>query len=83
MYKIYYLISENKDKTYIGLTNNLRQRIKEHRHGKVKTTKNFGNFLAYLIDKAENLERARYKEKYWKSGSGRKKLKKIFENQIF
>ncbi|MBU1164973.1 GIY-YIG nuclease family protein [Patescibacteria group bacterium] len=44
MYIIYWLINENFNKTYIGFTNNLKNRLKEHKNKRVKFTRNFGNF---------------------------------------
>ena len=78
MYYVYWLINETKNKTYVGFTDNLERRIKEHRRKKIKSTKNFVNFQAYKIDKADTISEARKKEIYWKSKSGRKKLKKLF-----
>ncbi len=78
-YYIYFLINEMQNKTYVGFTDNLKNRIKQHRNKEVYSTKNFGNFKAYLIDKAKTPQGGRKKEKYWKSSAGRKKLKKIFD----
>jgi len=78
MYKIYWLINEQKNKTYIGYTRDLRRRIKEHRNKKVKSTRKFGEFKAYLIEEVCFLKEARKEERYWKSSIGRKKLKKYF-----
>ena len=78
MYIIYLLINEARDKTYIGFTDDLARRIKEHKNQKVKTTKNFKNFSITKIEEIDNIRNARQREKYWKSGAGRKKLKNIF-----
>ena len=80
MFYIYFLISENRNKTYLGFSNNMNSRLKMHRHRKVKSTKNFGNFTHYIIDTANNIVEARKKEKYYKSCAGRKKLKMYFDN---
>ena len=81
MYIIYWLINEDKKSTYLGFTNNIKQRLEYHKKGKVKSTKNFGNFKAYKLEDCESLDQARIKEKYWKSSIGRKKLK-ILYNKI-
>ncbi len=82
MYKIYWLINEQKNKTYIGYTRNLKERIKKHRNRQVKSTENFNNFSFFLIEKIKTLKEARKREKYWKSSAGRKKLKRYFENKL-
>ena len=78
MYKVYWLIKEDYSATYLGFSNDLKRRVKEHRDGKVKTTKSFGIFRIFLLEQVETLERAREREKYWKSSIGRKKLKNYF-----
>ena len=81
MYNIYLLINETFDKTYVGLTNRLEKRIKEHRLQKVRSTKNFGKFKYLLLDTADTLELARYK-KILGILCGKKKNKKYtFKNQ--
>lgn len=78
MYTVYWLISENMRKTYVGFTSNLEERLKRHKNREVETTKDFGNFIYCVLEKVDNVFEARKKEKYWKSCAGRKKLKKIF-----
>jgi putative endonuclease len=78
MYIVYWLISEHKDKTYVGFTENIKQRIKKHKEGGVRSTKAFGKFRCIILDRASDICEARRKEKYWKSSAGRKKLKLIF-----
>ncbi len=80
MYYIYFLVNENNSRTYIGFTVDIERRIEERRKGKVKSTKNFGRFKIYIIDKMNSVEKAREKEKFYKSRLGRKKLKNILEN---
>ena len=83
-YIIYWLISETQSKTYIGFTDNIKIRIKQHCAGQVHTTKKFGKFKCYILERiiCVNEEEARKREKYWKSYSGRKKLKIYFNKLI-
>ncbi|MFA4871638.1 MAG: GIY-YIG nuclease family protein [Patescibacteria group bacterium] len=74
-YFIYWLISEDSKNTYIGFSENICRRVREHRAGQVNTTKHFGKFKCYILERANNLETALIREKYWKSCAGRKKLK--------
>ncbi len=78
MYIVYWLISQKKDKTYVGFTANIRNRLKKHRNKGVESTKDFGKFRCIILGRAISLAEARTKEKYWKSCAGRKKLKRIF-----
>ena len=80
MFKIYWLISQNRIKTYVGLSSRLEERLREHKNKKVFSTKNFGEFQVHVLEEVEdNISLARKREKYWKSNAGRKKLKEIFK----
>ena len=79
MFVIYWIISENKEKSYIGFSGNIDARMKMHREHKVSSTKNFGNFNYTILEKVPSLEYARIQEKYWKSATGRRKLKRMFQ----
>ena len=39
-YYVYVLLSHKDSKLYIGYTNNLKKRLREHARGEVKSTKN-------------------------------------------
>ena len=79
MYKTYWLISQDKTKTYVGFSERLEDRIREHKDKKVFTTKNFGAFRVFVLEEvAEDIPLAREREKYWKSSAGRKKLKQFY-----
>ncbi len=80
MYCIYLLLNENKDKTYIGSTNDINRRICEHKSKKTVSTRNFGDFKHFILEKVDSLMDARKREKYWKSCAGRKKLKIFLSN---
>ena len=79
MYIIYLLISEDYRSTYIGFSNNIKERVIKHQSGQVRTTRNFGKFRCFKLEGVDDIIRARQREKYWKSGAGRKKLKIIFD----
>ena len=79
---IYWLISENYKKTYVGYTSDIKKRMSKHLDKGVKSTKYFGKFKCYKLDQASNTLEARKKEKYWKSSAGRKKLKTYFNKIV-
>ena len=66
----------NNDKTYVGCTSDLKERMQRHKNGYVPATKNLRplKLLTYIAftDKYKAYEF----EKYLKSGSGRAFLKK-------
>jgi len=76
MWFVYFLKSQTKSFTYIGSTNNLERRLKEHNAGLVQSTKHYRPFdySAYIAVQTE--EKARDIEKYFKTGSGKSILKR-------
>ena len=81
-YFIYLLTSQDKQKTYVGFTDDLESRMKKHKNKGVRTTKYFGSFDWMVLEKVlPNESLAREAEKYWKSAAGRKKIKEILKNK--
>lgn len=74
MYYTYVLKSKRDDKLYIGFTIDLKKRFKEHAEGCVKSTKSRAPMdLVYYeacLDKVKAIKR----EKYFKTGFGRRFL---------
>ncbi|MDD5223219.1 MAG: GIY-YIG nuclease family protein [bacterium] len=71
-----YILKDRNGAIYIGSTNDLKRRLKEHQAGNCYSTKRLNemNLEAYI---AVNSERtARNLEKYLKTGSGKAILKK-------
>ncbi len=78
MYTVYILKSLKDLKTYAGYAENAENRLREHNLGKVKATKNRRPFVILYLENFQELAEAKRREKYWKSGAGRRKLKKYF-----
>jgi putative endonuclease len=71
-----YLIQSKKNgQWYIGSTVDLRKRFKEHNSNKVFSTKERGPFELIYYEAYINEQDARIREKYLKSGFGRRYLK--------
>jgi putative endonuclease len=81
MYYAYILENQNDKSLYIGYTNDLKRRLKEHFDGYAcRTTSSKGNwkliyYEAYLIK-----EDALGREKFLKGGSGRQYIKRQLKN---
>jgi len=75
MWYVYLLLSKKTGQWYIGSTRNLRKRILRHNSGKNKSTKYGAPWKVIYCEISINKEDARVREKYLKSGMGRRYLK--------
>jgi len=71
-YYTYILRSEKDGNLYIGWTNDLKKRIKNHREGLVIATKYRRPLSLEYFEACKSKEKAIAREKYFKSGFGRR-----------
>jgi putative endonuclease len=71
----YVLQSETFNKTYVGQTDNIERRIKEHNAGKTKSTKHYVPWKVLFYESFNSRIDARKREKYLKSGIGRELIR--------
>ncbi len=81
MWYVYVLKSLEKDFTYIGSTNDLKRRFREHNEGECQSTKHYLPFQLLMYVALPEEKQARELEKYFKTGSGSDILKKRFLNR--
>ncbi len=79
MYYVYVIMSEKDGKRYTGITNDLERRLREHNAGHLGTisTRRRGPFKLVHHETAVDGLAARKREKFLKSGEGRRFLEKI------
>ena len=79
-----YLLENQKDKSwYIGYTSNLKKRIADHISGNgAQTTKHKLEWKLIYYEAYLNIKDVKGREKFLKSGSGRKYLKKQLNNYL-
>ena len=76
---VYAIKSEKDGRIYVGMSCNPEKRLSEHNNGKVFSTKGFRPWiLIFFENTGTNRIYTRIKEKYWKSGCGKEKLKKEY-----
>ena len=75
MYYVYAIKSVERNYIYVGLTNNLERRLKQHDAGHEQTTRVYAPFTLIYKEVCGNRVIAREREKYLKSGSGKEFLK--------
>jgi predicted GIY-YIG superfamily endonuclease len=72
-----YILQSKKDKTYyIGITDDLKERIKRHNSGRVLYTSGRKPYKLVFYCAFSNREKAHKFEKYLKTGSGNAFFKK-------
>jgi putative endonuclease len=79
---LYILLSYKDNKTYTGSTNDLPGRIEKHNCGLVKSTKYRRPLKLVYKEIFPSLREARVREQYFKSCSGRKKLKELLKDKF-
>lgn len=79
---VYILFSLKDNKLYIGFTSDLKKRFIEHKQGEVVATKNRRPLLLIYYEYFTDMEDAKSRERFLKSGFGRNQLKKELQNTL-
>jgi len=80
MFVVYILQSLIDHKTYVGYTENFERRLKQHNSGLSKSTKYRAPFKLLFKEEFIDKREAKKCELWWKSGVGRRRLKKLFNS---
>jgi putative endonuclease len=78
MYYVYILLNDAKTKTYTGVAEDVNERLAVHNAGRVKASRPYRPYNIIHTEEFETLKEARQKEKYYKSTTGRRRIKEIF-----
>ena len=78
MYYVYILLNETKTRTYTGVADDVGKRLAEHNAGRVKSSRPYRPYKIIHAESFETLKRARQKERFYKSTTGRRRLKEMF-----
>ena len=76
MYFIYAMMSLIDSRIYVGYSEDVERRVAEHNAGHTRSTKGYRPWVLVYTEKVKSLQDALRLEKYYKSGSGKEKLKK-------
>jgi putative endonuclease len=69
-----YVLKGQKGKRYFGITNDLPRRLREHRYKLTKGGQLLSVFSVLYTEELPDYKTAREREKFFKSGQGRKWL---------
>ncbi|KKT23247.1 MAG: GIY-YIG catalytic domain protein [Candidatus Nomurabacteria bacterium GW2011_GWF2_43_8] len=78
MFFVYVLKSQSYKKSYVGHTDNLDRRLKEHNSERNNLTRRYMPWNIVYTEKYDNIDDAVKREKFLKTTTGRRFLKKIF-----
>ncbi len=82
MYYVYILKSEKDGLFYTGFTNDLNRRVEEHNQGLQESTKNRIPFELIYYEWCLNKEDAITREKYLKSGMGKRYIQNRLKSYL-
>jgi len=80
MFYVYILLNETKTRTYTGVSDDVDKRLAEHNAGRVKSSRSYRPYSIIHVEPFETLKEARQKENFYKSSTGRRRLKEKFFN---
>ncbi len=73
---VYVLVSKTRGlRFYVGMSESVDNRVKEHNSGKTKSTKGYRPWELFFFEECNSRIEAREREKYYKSGSGKESIK--------
>lgn len=79
---VYILLSEKNNSYYVGSTNNLEERMNEHRMGMSAYTRNIRPFKLVFSQECDSLLNARKIEKKIKSFKSKKIIESIINDKV-
>jgi putative endonuclease len=82
MFYVYILHSESKERIYIGKTNDLKRRIKEHNAGQNVSTKGHRPWTLIFYEAYINEDDARRRERYLKTTQGHQAIRRMLKCQL-
>lgn len=81
-YYTYVLHSLKDDNYYTGYTSNLKERLKQHNDGEVRSTQYRRPLELVYFEACRNMSDALHREKYLKTAYGKRYLKNRMKNDM-
>jgi putative endonuclease len=82
MYYVYVLISLKNNKFYVGFSENIEQRVKEHNSGKNISTKSRCPLKLVYYEAHTSIQDAKRRERYFKTSKGKTTLRQILKSAL-
>ena len=81
-FSIYAIVSEKDGVIYVGMSTDCEARLEEHNSGKSKYTSGHMPWRLFYTESAGDAVSARAREKYFKTASGKRKLRAILRKNM-
>ena len=78
-FSVYAIVSEKDGVIYVGMATDCEARLKEHNSGKSKYTSGHMPWRLFYTEMVGDSVSARVREKYFKTASGKRKLRAILQ----
>lgn len=75
MFYVYVIRSEKDGRFYVGMTENVSNRLVQHNKGMTFSTKGYRPWILFFYEEFNTRLEARAREKYLKSGIGKEYIK--------
>ncbi len=79
MYHLYILLNEAKTRTYTGVSIDVNKRLEDHNAGRVQSSRPHRPYNVLHIESFVTLSEARQREKFYKSTTGRRRLREMID----
>jgi len=79
MINVYAIKSITRNNIYVGMTDNIDRRLKQHNGGENRSTKVYAPFTLIYTETFATRPEARTREKYLKGGTGKEFLKSLIK----
>ncbi len=74
IYTVYILIAQDRQRTYVGQTRDVRQRLKWHNAGRVPSTRSHRPWMVLYTEECATRAEAMARERWFKSRQGRSQI---------
>ncbi len=82
MFSVYVLASEVADRTYVGQTENVAERVRKHNKGLVRSTKAYRPWQLIHAEQYQTRAEAMQRERWLKSRAGRRFLAELLQRFV-
>ena len=81
-YSVYILLNKSRTRTYTGVAVDVEERLKRHNDGQVPASRHYRPYEIIYIEPYLTLKEARQRERFYKSTTGRRKIREIISRLL-